>query len=63
MSAWRTWEDDATDASAPRRCIVAGGAAREVLPVLSMPITRHDDLVLQGLSHIARAPASPEEKR
>ncbi|WP_320534871.1 biotin--[acetyl-CoA-carboxylase] ligase [Robbsia andropogonis] len=63
MSAWRTWEDDATDASATRRCIVAGGAAREVLPVLSMPITRHDDLVLQGLSHIARAPASPEEKR
>jgi type III pantothenate kinase len=54
LSAWHTWCATTKDPAAPRRCIVAGGAASDILPALPIAVTRHDDLVLHGLSRIAR---------
>ncbi|WP_347555234.1 biotin--[acetyl-CoA-carboxylase] ligase [Robbsia sp. KACC 23696] len=56
LSAWRNWCDATKDEEAPRRCIVAGGAANEIVPALPVAVTRHDDLVLHGLSRIAQSP-------
>ena len=60
LSAWHTWCATTKTSAVPRRCIVAGGAANEVLPALPIAVTRHDDLVLHGLSRIARTPAASE---
>lgn len=40
-------------ADGPVRCIVSGGAAPEVVDALTIPHTRHDHLVLEGLALIA----------
>lgn len=49
-SAWRAF---CAESGKPVRCIVAGGAADEVTRILPMPVTRHDDLVLEGLTRMA----------
>jgi len=48
--AWQTWVDFL---QAPVRLILSGGAADAIAPVLRIPHTRHDHLVLAGLGLIA----------
>lgn len=48
--AWQQWRDTL---ETPVRCVLAGGAAADIGPALTMPHTRNDDLVLDGLAHIA----------
>lgn len=45
----RAWRACAT----PLRCVLAGGAVDQVGPALTIPFTRHDNLVLAGLFRIA----------
>ncbi|SDV48367.1 type III pantothenate kinase [Chitinasiproducens palmae] len=58
--AWRARRE--ADPATTLRCVLAGGAADEIAPVLTIPHTRHDDLVLAGLYEIAREAigASPD---
>lgn len=47
------WQAARARSDRPVRCIVSGGAAPEVVQALTIPFTRHDHLVLDGLALIA----------
>jgi len=49
----RAWRELGQAWGAPVRLVLAGGAAKEVGAVLSVPYTGHDSLVLSGLALIA----------
>jgi len=50
----RAWSDACTHlGNAHIRCVLTGGAAREVAPYLNIAWTHHAHLVLSGLAHIA----------
>ncbi|MGI4856194.1 MAG: type III pantothenate kinase [Janthinobacterium lividum] len=53
------WQAARVRADGPVRCIVGGGAAPEVVQALTIPFTRHDQLVLEGLALIAVDAADP----
>ena len=52
-SAWLQWQNAL---NLPVRCLLAGGAAEDISPALTIPHTRHDGLVLEGLERIATQP-------
>ncbi|MGI4982864.1 MAG: type III pantothenate kinase [Janthinobacterium lividum] len=53
------WQAARARADGPVRCIVSGGAAPEVVQALTIPFTRHDHLVLEGLALIAADAVDP----
>ncbi len=53
----RAWRDLQADWNADVRLVLGGGVAGEIAGAVALVHTRHDSLVLSGLSHIAREAA------
>lgn len=59
--AWERLAADLARAPAPQapRCILSGGASDALAAALTLPLTRHDNLVLAGLARLATLAGEP----